>query len=612
MMAMTAACRRTQPSLIDRNQPPDTQLWYAPPDSSDYEYKVHLYWRGIDRDGTTERYIWAIQDTIAAQGLSWNPSLRLRDYRLGRVTSRTDSVFSFRAFKDINGVGVRKNRQAFFVAAIDDNGVIDPEPAAVEFVATIGELPEIHFATHIDGVSKPYVLANTPADTIGMYLPFSISYHGTTTNGRVQGYQYFPLSTVIVIPGAGIWTEDLSDTMRTFANTLTDHLPAGTFRFAAQCIDDAGAESPVDGGHFHEGVAQVVVNFDPDTWITGAFNYSNKNPAHVPINYTDNVPDTVPYKSWVYFLYYSHDDRRDTKVCSPADPDECIDYKIRLVRESARLGTAGHEDSGLLPPSATHDSDPNSTADSNTVNIGSFEYDLQTSGIDENGTRDGTPAKLHVIGNFDPTMDTFVFKDHLGDLVSTSVIDTLEWDFYKGIGWPYSEESDTVQTDLVRYKEFGFYFHATGHDDIRDPDKPDSAAVKSWRYQTYLGFQSLSNRGSPVTIGRSGPSWIPGDGNNHVSELAKVRLRYNDANGDDLFANPPPYVNQVVTMVVDGRDTRLGEPSFDQIVYWDEVPKGAKAGTGASSKNLINSVGAEQSGRWTQPKVVKFYLRFKR
>jgi hypothetical protein len=616
-MAMTASCRRTQPSLIDRNQPPDTQLWYAPPDSSDYEYKVHLYWRGVDNDGTTTRFIWAIQDTIAAQGLAWNPALRLRDYRLGRVTSRTDSVFSFRAFKDINGVGVRKNRQAFFVASIDDNGVIDPEPAAVEFVATIGELPIIHFTTHINGVSKPYHVTSTPADTVGMYLPFAISYHGTTTNGRLRGYQFFPLSTVIVIPGAGIWTEDLSDTMRTFANTLTDHLPAGTFRFAAQCIDDAGAESPVDGGHFREGVAQIVVNFDPDTWMTDAFFYSSKNPVPAPINFTDNQPDTVPYKAWLYFRYYAHDDPRDTKVCSPpaADPDECIDFKIRLVRDSARLGTSGHEDSGLLPPSTPHDSDANSSTDSNTVNIASFEYDLLAVGIDENGSRDGTPAKLHVIGNYDPSMDSFVMKDHLGNPINTSVIDTLEWNIYKGIGWPYDSEQDTVQSDGVYYKEFGIYFHATGHDDPRDPDKPDSAAVKSWSYPMYTDFQSVSNPGTPVagpSIGRSSIGWIPGDGNNHVTELAKVRFRYHEGSGDDLLADLPTWANQVITMVVRGRDTKLGEPPFDQIVYWDEVPKGAKAGTGVSSSHLINAVGAEQAGRWTQPKVVQFYLRVSR
>ena len=91
------ACRRNQPSLVDKNEAPDTQLWYAPPDSTEYEYLVHLYWRGHDNDGTAVQFIWTIKDTLVDGELVWNPSERLRDFRSGRMTSRTDSVFSFTA-----------------------------------------------------------------------------------------------------------------------------------------------------------------------------------------------------------------------------------------------------------------------------------------------------------------------------------------------------------------------------------------------------------------------------------------------------------------------------------------------------------------------------------
>ncbi|HKW12847.1 MAG TPA: hypothetical protein VJS69_00025, partial [Candidatus Krumholzibacteria bacterium] len=418
---MSASCRRTQPSLVDRNQPPDTQLWYAPPDSSDYEYTVHMYWRGVDKDGTTARFIWAIQDTIAGQGLSWNPALRLRDYRLGRITSKTDSVFAFKAYRNVSGVGVRKNRQAFFVAAIDDNGVIDPQPAAVEFVATIAQLPFIRFTNVIGGVKKPYHFTTPPRDTVGMYVPFAISYHGVTVNGHVRGYQYFPLSTLIVIPGAGLWYDDISDTLRDFANTTTDHLPAGPFRFAAKCVDDAGAESQVDAGSFKNGVSQVVVNFDPNTWMTKAkrTTYYADSTVVRNINFTDNKPDTVPYRSWVTFYYYGHDDARDTKLCSLADPDECLNFNVKVVRQSARFGNTGFEDSGWLPRNGEHDSDANSTADSNSVNIASFEYDLYASTVDENKTKDGTPPRVHIIGNYDPTMDTFAMQDQFNVPINT-------------------------------------------------------------------------------------------------------------------------------------------------------------------------------------------------
>jgi hypothetical protein len=118
-----------------------------------------------------------------------------------------------------------------------------------------------------------------------------------------------------------------------------------------------------------------------------------------------------------------------------------------------------------------------------------------------------------------------------------------------------------------------------------------------------------------VQIGRSGAAWFSGDSPNHVDELAKIKVRYDDPQGDDVFADPVHFglgfVNQVITVVFYGRDTQLLEPNFDQFVFWNFVPLGEKAGT-LSSKNLINSVSGSESGRWTQPKIVSFYLRFTR
>jgi hypothetical protein len=352
LAAIGVSCRRTQPSLVDRNQAPDTQLWYAPPDSTEYEYLVHMYWRGTDGDGTAQRFIWVIQDTVVTNDNAWNPAERISDYRLGRITSRTDSVFAFTAFKNVAGVGVRKNRQAFYIASIDDNGVIDPSPASVEFVASIPELPTVRFVVYPDGVTPhPYPTPppTIPVDTVGMFRPFAISYHGITANGFVRGYQYFPLSATISIPGQSIWTEDISDTLRTFPNTGDELLPAGVFKFAAQCIDDANAESAVEAGTFEAGVAQVVVNFNPDTWITDVVNTYFRNSSAIieDVNFADALPDTVPYLSWVYYQYNSLDDTRDAWVCSVTDPDKCIDFQIKYQVASARSNYT--EDSGWLP-----------------------------------------------------------------------------------------------------------------------------------------------------------------------------------------------------------------------------------------------------------------------
>lgn len=611
-VAFTASCRRNQPSLVDTNQAPDTQLWYSPPDSTEYQYIVHLYWRGLDSDGVAERFIWTVRDTLATDDFRWNPAARLRDFQDGRITTRTDSVFSFTAYKDVAGVGVRKNRQAFYVAAIDDNGVIDPFPAAVEFVATIDQLPEMRFVTYLDGVVRNYNPSLTPpVDTVGMFRPFQISYHGITQNGVVRGYQFFPLSSNIVIPGANTWTEDLSDTLRSFANTGVDALPAGVFRFAAKCIDDANAESQVDAGQFRRGVCQVVVNFDPDTRITEVFNtyFRSGVPFTSAVNFTDAIPDTVPFNSWINYRYTAWDDRRDVKVYSPTDPDRDIDFQVKYIRNSARVAGA-FEDSGWLPRNGVHDSDLNSATDSNSVNIGSLEYDWYVRAVDENGAGDGTPPFFRIIGNFDPTLDSSGLVDHFGDPVNIATIDTLSWDFYKGVGWPYNSESDTFDTVTRKYvKRWGWTVSGTGHDSSKDPP---GSAVKAWRYFVYTDYNPSTNSGTFHGLGRAGVSWFPGTADNVMSDRFELTVRYDEPDGADLFANQPAYFNNLVTIVLYGRDLATNAGDFPQNVYWNEVPPGAQAGSGVSTKSLINSFNTSSLGRWTPRKVIQFYLKFER
>ncbi len=625
-VAVTSSCRRNQPSLVDRNQPPDTELWYAPPDSTDYEYVVHLYWRGVDRDGIAERFIWTIKDTLATDAFRWNPATRLRDFQEGRIFSprtdpvtgqvypaRTDSVFSFTAYKDVGGVGVRKNRQAFYVAAIDDNGVIDPFPAAVEFIATIDRLPEIRFVTYVDGVANNYNPNRTPpVDTVGMFKPFQISYHGFTSNGVVRGYKFFPLSSDIIIPGANEWTEDLSDTLRSFPNTGVDALPAGVFRFAARCIDDADAESAVDAGQFRRGVCQVVVNFDPDTHIDEVYNtfFRNGVETTVPINFTDATPDTVPFNSWVWYVFNAWDDRRDIKTCSLTDPDKCIDFQVKYVRNSDRV-LGAYEDSGWLPRNGVHDTDLCSATDSVRVSIGSLEYQWYARGIDENGAGDGTPPFFRVVGNYDPTLDSATMSDHFGKPINTATVDTLTWSFYKGIGWPYNAEEDTFNSATQKYtKRWGWNLSATGHDDPRDPV---GSGVNAWRYYVYTDYDPATNTGTFHELGRAGNSWFPGTSINIMNDTMVLTVRYNDPQGDDVFANQPEYFNNLVTVVVYGRDLATDAGDFDQNVFWFDGPwTTCEDPKPVSRKNLVNSFNTSTLGRWTRPRVIQFYLKFER
>ena len=379
------------------------------------------------------------------------------------------------------------------------------------------------------------------------------------------------------------------------------------FRFAARCIDGAGAESQIDAGNFKRGVCQVVVNFDPDTRITDVKNtYFKSLTKHVEdVNFSDAIPDTVPFKSWIYFRYNGWDDARDVRLCSPTDPDKCINFQIRYVRQSARVG--GYEDSHWLPSNGVHDSDPTSASDSNSVNIGSQEYDWYVGAIDENGSRDGTPASIHIIGNFDPTIDTFSLRDHFGNPVNVATVDTLTWHFYKGIGWPYTSQSDTVNSAGQYFKRFGFSMSATGHDN--QTKDPDGSAIKVWRYYVYTGYNPATKTGTFQPMGRDGDSWFPGPADNILSEPVQIQVKYAQPDGSDLFANPPAYFNTLVTVVVYGRDTKLLEGDFKQIVFWDEVLPGSTAGTGTSEPKTVNQFSSETLGRWTPAKVVTFYLK---
>lgn len=652
LIVLIAGCRRNQPTLVDTNEAPETELWYSPPDSSEYQYLVHLYWRGTDNDGTVERYIWTIQDSLNVGETAWNPAQRLRDLRSGHITSATDSVFAFTAFKNVAGVGIRKNRQAFYMASIDDNGVIDPSPAAVEFIATIDKLPTIDFTVHINGKTNPYSSDRTElADTVGMYRPFSISFHGETVNGLkkdpdtgeivddgIRAYTWFPLSTSISLPGSGMWRpwtscegleEDsperaqceqraLQDTMVTLRNRDEDVIPSSTFRFAAQCRDDADAESPIDAARYREGVCQVVVNFDPDTEIDQVKStYWIDDVKHErDVDFTDAIPDTVPYLSWLWIHYAAWDDSRDSTLCKDdINPDHCIDFQLSYERRSARLPGSGGG-SGWVPRGATHDTDTTSAADSNTVNIGTVEYTFFVRGIDENSKPDGTPARVAIVGNYDPTLDNVTLEDQFGNQLDLATTDTLTWNFWKGVGWPYSSPTDTI--DFTRpsrpfKKTFRWRLRATGHD---NPLDPTGSGVKAWRYLIF------DEAGNFWPLLRAGETWVTNDGLNNLDDTYEITWRYGSWNledslvvdpyGDTVMNNLPGFVNRDLTVYVRGRDTAVEEPDFKQYMFLGIVPPGQKGVHNFADKVLLNTYPTAVFGRWTQEKVFTFHWRMVR
>ena len=607
--ASTTSCRRNQPSLVDTNRGPDTELWYAPPLQTDYEYLVHIYWRGADDDGTVEKYIWTKTDTIVAGELAWNPADRLRDYRSGRIIYRTDSIFSFTAYQSTGGgLGLKKNRQAFHVAAIDNSGVIDDTPARVEFIATIDELPTIRFrvwreellasCTSPSGYTKEWrEIEYDPAapPSVGMFRPFKIAYEGQTENGVITQYQWFPLSLSITLEGAGIWSMDLADTLRDFPNTGELALASGIFRFAAQCEDEAEARSFVDAGRFQEGVCQIAVNFDPQTEIFEVSNtyFFDGTPQSRTINFNDAIPDTIPYRSWVKLFYRGSNDSivtincpdereislpRDSSICED-DTNQCIKYQMSFYNNSERFPYVESRTSWL--PEGGQDNNQFGVTDSTSINIGSVEYEVFVRSLDEYGKPDRTPSRIEFVGNFDPVLDSFYVMDHLGNRVFDE--DTLYWNWWK------PTNTDTFNEQTFKFEKF-FYFsvNASGHD---HPIEFNSG-IKNWLYYFY-DLDGVFNR-----FARAG-AWVPGQSLNNISDSLKVTFSYSplDPFGNEIFANPPYYVNKTYDLIIKGRDTFVGE-EFNQFMFI----KGTKV--------LINSYPHSNLGRWTSERSMRFHLKF--
>jgi len=98
------------------NQPPQTQLTFAPVDSDTVSYRVHLYWYGTDKDGEVIRYRLAMDaDTVAPES-KWNTTTAKDSTLLLSVDPQTATL-----------------RHVVEVAAEDNDHNIDPTPARRSF-----------------------------------------------------------------------------------------------------------------------------------------------------------------------------------------------------------------------------------------------------------------------------------------------------------------------------------------------------------------------------------------------------------------------------------------------------------------------------------------------
>ncbi len=461
-------------------------------------------------------------------------------------------------------------------------------------VTGVEEPPEIRFLTSITrvlpgGIRSTITNSYDPAvlDTVGTFRPFVISYHGIAHDGLITAYQFFSLTPGVDLDGAGVWTTDTSDTVRVFPNVGESSVPSGTFRLAAQCKDENGTESVVDMARFQQGVCQIAVNFDPDTRLYQAENsYSVGGQRRTEyVNFFDEIPDTVPYNSWIRIDYRGWDSPLDSTLCRD-DMNRCIRYQVQFERDSDRIPGA-HSLTRWLPVEPK-DSNPSGTADSTSMNIGSVEYEIRARSVDEWAKPDGTPAGVRIVGNFNPTMDSFAIQNHTGEIVAED--DTLMWDW-----WHPAREGFDIDdpSNILRTKEFYFVIRGSGHDHPKDPD---GSGVKSWLYD-FLRTDDPTISGD---FARSG-SWVDGVTVNELSDTFIVVFSYpfDDLEGDEVFANLPDWLNQGYDFSLMGRDTNTTEP-FNQMMFLD------------GQAQLIEYYNAGVLGRWTDQEHSRFYFAIRR
>lgn len=501
LLVMLPACRQEQDPL-DRNRAPETVLTVAPPETTNAEYRVHMYWFGEDQDGIVTRFMWYRSDTLRTLRpdlepeldlLDWNPEARKDDYERGTFTTANDTVLVFTGF-DVR-TGAMLNRQAFHIVAVDDGGRMDKTPARVQFFAKVNCIPEVKFWFESETIGrKPYVPGDF--DTISMFEPFCIEFIGSTCNNLINGYQWIYGGSVYPdfnndgVPDWYIPTYDPPETVQVcLDNQGSERISEGDFYFRVTARDEAGARSKADivTG---EGVFQVVVNHDPDTEILFAENYYTDQAGvqhEVLVDFDDADPDTMPYNSRLRMHYLGWDDPKDSLEYT--DPPIPIRFQFKFERWGYGLsgGVSSHKPA-WMPEQRAEDTNCNSNEDSTTMMIGPYDYLFLAKAFDEQYRYDHTPDTVQFVGNFPPEIDKVSMAfDSIPYTPGLELVDIKGDTVYIAFGQPLAPrpEQDYVSPYLSEYDAenqvfnlfFKLYINAGGHDDYRDP--PESG-IKGW------------------------------------------------------------------------------------------------------------------------------------
>jgi hypothetical protein len=235
------------------NLPPNVWLASAPPEGTDARYRIQLYWGGWDPDGEIAYYEYCITDNAGA----FDPADTTGPDKWDKVTGN-DSLFTFSAdiWADSNATDqiTRFERShTFFIRAIDEHGAPSLEPAYRSFTSwTLS--PEVRIQVPRTSLLAP---ARVPSITTYQwnardYVNSELEIQDPDSVRHIlvpveSGNYAAAVEYIRTHPDDDLWSEwkyykAENDSGKKWT---TPPIDLGTYVFAAQAKDEAGAVTPV-------------------------------------------------------------------------------------------------------------------------------------------------------------------------------------------------------------------------------------------------------------------------------------------------------------------------------------------------------------------------------
>jgi hypothetical protein len=338
---------------------------------------------------------------------------------------------------------------------------------------------------------------------------------------------------------------------------------------------------------------QVKVNEGPETEIFGVLStyFIDGQEFQEMIDITDEIPDTVPYGSWINVLFRGIRPPGDSTNCMDM-VNECLTYQNNYTRRST---SPPIQATMRWLPDIPSDDNPFGTEDSTSMNVSSWEYTVRARSSDEFGFVDLTPSEVEIIGNFDPTLDTYNIENFDGFVAGDG--DSIQWDWLSpsNLDPVFPTINDTVDFTVNPpqvVKQWYFVIEATGHD---HPKEPTGSGVKAWLYR----FTRADDPDFEQRFARSGV-WVDGMAVDVLDDTFMFEVRYTLPLIDPMasinaWRNLPDWLNRGYDYHIQGRDTESTDV-FSQYMWLDGM------------KVKLNEYNAAILGRRTAQRQLRFYI----